>query len=121
MRITFMTKRILSVAAVALGVIVVPSLAAAGQDAAAVKRGQAVYAAQKCQGCHNIAGKGYKANPLTGVGTKLSAADIRSWITMPKAMATKTGAKGKPPMPDRYAKLPAADIDALVAYMQSLK
>ena len=121
MRITFMTKRILSVAAVALGVIVVPSLAAAGQDAAAVKRGQAVYAAQKCQGCHNIAGKGYKANPLTGVGTKLSADEIRSWITMPKAMATKTGAKGKPPMPDRYAKLPAADIDALVAYMQSLK
>ena len=118
MRITFMTKRILPVVAVALGVVVVPSPAAARQDA---KRGEEVYAAQKCQGCHNIAGKGYKANPLTGVGTKLSAADIRSWITMPKAMATKTGAKGKPPMPDRYAKLPAADIDALVAYMQSLK
>jgi hypothetical protein len=40
---------------------------------------------------------------------------------MPKAMATKTKATGKPPMPDRYAKLPAADIDALVAYMQTLK
>jgi hypothetical protein len=36
-------------------------------------------------------------------------------------MATKTKATGKPPMPDRYSKLPAADIDALVAYMQSLK
>jgi hypothetical protein len=36
-------------------------------------------------------------------------------------MTTKTNSQKKPPMPDRYAKLPAADIDALVAYMQSLK
>jgi mono/diheme cytochrome c family protein len=27
----------------------------------------------------------------------------------------------KPPMPAKYGKLPPADIDALVAYMQSLK
>jgi hypothetical protein len=27
----------------------------------------------------------------------------------------------KPPMPAKYGKLPAAEIDALVAYMQSLK
>jgi len=121
MRITFVTKRILMVVAVALGVVVAPSAAAAGQDAAAAKRGQAVYAAQKCQGCHNIAGKGYKANTLDGIAKKLSADDIRAWITMPKAMATKSGSKAKPPMPDRYAKLPAADIDALVAYMQTLK
>ena len=118
MPITFMTKKILPVVAVALGVVMAPSAAAAGQDA---KRGQEVYAAQKCQGCHNIAGKGYKENALDGVGKKLSADDIKAWITTPKAMATKTGAKGKPPMPDRYAKLPAADIDALVAYMQTLK
>lgn len=103
---------------VALGAVVAPSLAAAGQD---VKRGQEVYAAQKCQGCHNIAGKGYKTNTLDGVGKKLSAADIRTWITTPKAMATKSQSNAKPPMPERYAKLPAADIDALVAYMQSLK
>jgi mono/diheme cytochrome c family protein len=121
MSIIFVTKRTLAMAAVTLSAALMPTLAAAGQDAAAVKRGQQVYAAQKCQGCHNIAGKGYKANPLTGVGKKLSAGDIRAWIVTPKAMATKTGAKGKPPMPDRYAKLPAADIDGLVAYMQSLK
>jgi hypothetical protein len=36
-------------------------------------------------------------------------------------MATKSKATGKPPMADRYAKLPAADIDALVAYLQTLK
>ena len=121
MGITFVTKRIVPVAAIALGGLMAPLPAVAGQDAALVTKGQQVYAAQKCQGCHNIAGKGYKANPLTGVGKKLSADDIRAWIMTPKAMATKTGAKGKPPMPDRYAKLAHDDIDALVAYMQSLK
>ena len=118
MPIVFMTRRVLPVVALTLAVAMVPSLASAGQDA---KRGQEVYAAQKCQGCHAIGGKGYKANPLDGVGAKLSAADTRAWIVTPKDMATKAQSKAKPPMPDRYAKLPAADIDALVAYMQSLK
>ena len=113
-----MTTRLFPAAAVAVLAMLAPPSAAAGQDA---KRGEEVYAAQKCQGCHNIAGKGFKNNTLDGVGAKLSAADIKAWILTPKAMATKTGAKGKPPMPDRYAKLPAADVDALVAYMQTLK
>jgi mono/diheme cytochrome c family protein len=118
MPITLLTKRTLTVVAVTLSAALAPSLASAGQDA---KRGQEVYTAQKCQGCHNIGGQGYKANTLDGVGKKLSADDIRAWIVTPKAMATKTKATGKPPMPDRYAKLPPADINALVAYMQSLK
>ena len=87
----------------------------------AVKKGQEVYAAQKCSICHSIAGKGSKTNPLDGVGTKLSAADIRAWITDPMAMTAKTKSTKKPPMPAKYGKLPAAEIDALVAYMQSLK
>jgi mono/diheme cytochrome c family protein len=111
-------KRGVPVIALALVGVLMPTARASAQDA---KKGEEVYAAQKCQGCHAIGGKGYKANPLDGVGKKLSADDIRAWIVTPKAMATKTQSKAKPPMPDRYAKLPAADIDALVAYMQSLK
>lgn len=94
---------------------------AAAQDAAAVKKGQEVYAAQKCSVCHSIAGQGSKTNPLDGVGKKLSAADIRQWIVDPVGMTKKVGSTKKPPMPARWAKLPAADLDALVAYMQSLK
>jgi mono/diheme cytochrome c family protein len=94
---------------------------AAAQDAAAVKKGQEVYAAQKCSICHAIGGQGSKTNPLDGVGAKLSAADIRQWITDPTAMTAKVKSEKKPPMPNRWAKLPAADLDALVAYMQSLK
>jgi mono/diheme cytochrome c family protein len=95
--------------------------AAAAQDAAAIKKGQEVYAAQKCSVCHAIAGQGNKTNPLDGVGAKLSAADTRQWIVDPTAMTAKVKSTKKPPMPARWAKLPAADLDALVAYMQSLK
>jgi mono/diheme cytochrome c family protein len=71
--------------------------------------------------CHGIAGKGSKTNPLDGVGAKLSAEDIRQWITNPTEAAAKAKSTKKPPMPNKYGKLPAADIDGLVAYMQSLK
>ena len=96
----------------------VPAVARA-QDA--VKHGQKVYAAQKCSVCHSIAGTGGKSSPLDGVGAKLSADDIRQWIVDPVAMTAKTKSTKKPPMPKKWATLPAADLDALVAYMQSLK
>ena len=121
MSITFMTKKVLPGVAVAFAFAVIPSLAAAGQDAAQIKRGAGVYTAQKCQACHIVAGTGNKANPLDGVGAKLTSDQIREWLIHPKEMATKTQSKGKPPMPDKYMKLPPADLDALVAYLQSLK
>ena len=97
-----------------------PGIATA-QDADQVKKGQEVYTAQKCSMCHSIAGKGGKQSPLDGVGKKLSADDIKAWIVTPTEMTKKTKSTKKPPMPAKYGKLPAADIDAMVAYMQSLK
>jgi mono/diheme cytochrome c family protein len=108
--------RALTIAAV---LAVVPSATAWAQDA--VEKGKAVYAAQKCSMCHSIAGAGGKTSALDGVGKKLSEAEIRAWIVTPKEMEKKTKSTKKPVMPDRYSKLPAADIDALVAYMASLK
>lgn len=96
-------------------------VAAAGQDAAQIKKGEEVYAAQKCSMCHSIAGKGGKSSPLDGVGAKLSAEDIKQWITHPTEMTAKAKSTKKPPMPAKYGKLPAADLDALVAYLHSLK
>ena len=109
-------RRVMSMTVVAL-LAMVPSFAAA-QDAA---KGEQVYAAQKCSMCHQIAGKGNKASPLDGVGAKLSAEDIRQWITHPTEAAAKAKSTKKPPMPAKYGSLPAADLDALVAYMASLK
>ena len=88
--------------------------------AALIAKGQKVYEAQKCSVCHAIAGKGGKQNPLDGVGSKLSADETRLWITDPTAAAKKANSTKKPPMPNKY-KLPPAELDALVAYMQSLK
>ncbi len=94
---------------------------AAAQDEALITKGAQVYAAQKCQICHAIAGKGNKSNPLDGVGKKLSADDIKKWITHPAEMTAQAKSTKKPPMPAKYGTLPAADLDALVAYLASLK
>jgi mono/diheme cytochrome c family protein len=91
------------------------------QDEALIAKGKKVYDAQKCSMCHSIAGKGGKQSPLDGVGSKLSAEEIRQWIVDPIVMAKKVNSTKKPPMAKKYDKLPAGDIDALVAYMQSLK
>jgi mono/diheme cytochrome c family protein len=116
---TTLTKtRIIPAVALMVAGLTMPPLAA-GQDAA--KKGEAVYTAQKCSVCHQIAGKGNKNNPLDGVGAKLSAADTKKWIVSPTEMMAQSKSTKKPPMPNKYSSLPAGDIDALVAYMQSLK
>jgi mono/diheme cytochrome c family protein len=88
------------------------------QDAQ-VAKGEAAYTAQKCGLCHSIGDKGNKKGPLDGVGSRLSAADIRQWMTDAKAMTVKTNATRKPEM--KSYTLPKDDLDALVAYMLSLK
>jgi len=85
---------------------------------AQIEAGKKVYAAQKCQTCHSIEGVGSKLSPLDGVGSKLTAADIRLWLTDPAVMTAKL--KTKPKVPMKKYSLPDADLDALVAYMQSL-
>ena len=92
--------------------------AASAQDAK-VQAGQKVYDAQKCGMCHSIAGKGGK-NKLDGVGAKLNDAQIKEWIVAPADAAKKANSTAKPAM-KAYPSLAAADLDALVAYMKSLK
>ena len=94
--------------------------ALSGPASAQTDRGQQVFAAQKCSMCHAVAGKGNAKGPLDGVASKYSAADLKEWIVNPKGMTEKTKAMRKPAMRD-FSALPAADVDALVAYMQTLK
>lgn len=107
-------KRIAS-GAVLAAIIALPALTSA-QD---IEKGKAVYAANKCQTCHAVEGKGNKKFPLDGVGKKLSAGDISTWITDPKAMEAKLTEKPKIHM--KAYKLPDEDLKALVGYMASLK
>jgi mono/diheme cytochrome c family protein len=108
-------------AAVALVALAAMPGVATAQDAALAKQGQKIYTAQKCSTCHSVAGKGGKTSALDGVGAKLSAADIHQWIVNPTEMTAKAKSTKKPAMPNKYSKLPTADIDALVAYLQTLK
>jgi mono/diheme cytochrome c family protein len=90
------------------------------QDAKQVERGMKVYADQKCSVCHSIAGKGNPKGPLDDVGSRLSAEEIREWLVNPAEMTKKTKAARKPPM-KASPNLSKEDLDALVAYMLSLK
>lgn len=108
-------KRIASRAVVAAIIIGLPALTSA-QD---IEKGKAVYAANKCQTCHAVEGKGNKKFPLDGVGKKLSGEAITTWIIDPKAMESKLAEKPKIHM--KAYKLADADLQALVGYMQSLK
>jgi len=95
--------------------------AAASASAQDTATGAQVYTAQKCQVCHSIAGKGNAKGKLDDVGSKLTEAEIREWITDPVAMTAKHKADRKPPMQAKYGSLPKGDLDALVGYLASLK
>jgi mono/diheme cytochrome c family protein len=103
---------------IAAGIVFMSGVGQA-QDAL-VQKGQEAYVAQKCAMCHAVAGKGNVKGPLDKIGTKLKPEEMRLWITDAKTMAAKANAIRKPPMKD-YSALPKADVDALVAYLQTLK
>ena len=91
---------------------------AAAQDAV-IEKGKQVYTAQKCQVCHSIGTVGNKKGPLDDVGVRLKADEIRQWIVAAPEMTAKTKADRKPPMKSYV--LAKEDLDALVAYLMSLK
>jgi mono/diheme cytochrome c family protein len=93
--------------------------AVATVSAADAKRGEQVYTDQKCGLCHSIGDKGNKKGPLDGVAAKYSADELRLWIVDAKAMTAKTKAPRKPEMKNYV--LVKDDVDALVAFMQTLK
>lgn len=77
-------------------------------------RGDQVYADKKCALCHMIQGKGGKTGgDLSSIGTKRDAEWLKRFIMAPKAVIPN-------------AKMPpfkggADELDALVAYLSSLK
>jgi mono/diheme cytochrome c family protein len=89
-------------------------------QSAQMERGMKVFGESKCSMCHSIAGKGNAKGPLDNVGAKHSAAEIRQWITEPQVMREKAPSERKPLM-KAYTAMPKDDLDALVAYLQTLK
>jgi mono/diheme cytochrome c family protein len=104
-------------------VIYLAILSVAGAASAAAKdakdQGEKVFVAQKCALCHSIDGKGNPKGPMEEAVSKLSADEIRAWITDAKGMTAKTKATRKPPM--KEFTLPKEDVDALVVYLSAMK
>jgi mono/diheme cytochrome c family protein len=102
------------------GVVVGVALAAtAGAQDAKVAQGEKLFVDQKCTLCHSVGDKGNKKGPLDGVASKLKADEIREWIVDAKGMTAKTKPTRKPDM--KAYTLPKDDVDALVAYLSTLK
>ncbi len=95
----------------------------AAQDAKQIADGKKIYGAKDCVKCHMIAGKGNKIGKLDGVASKIDAAEIRKWLTQPAEMekTLEKAPKVKMSSKMKLMKLGPADIDALVAYMETLK
>ncbi len=101
-------------------VMVVLAVAAGNAFAQDAVRGKQVYTDSKCSVCHAVGAVGNKKGPLDEVGSKLTGADIRQWITNAPAMAAKAKADRKPAM-KAYPNLTKEEVDSLVAYLQTLK
>jgi mono/diheme cytochrome c family protein len=97
-------------------------VSAQAPDAAKVALGKKTFEDTKCSKCHGQDGRSPKDPKLSlveGPITKLSAVDIRKWIVSPAEMTAKLPRKPKEAM--KKFDLTDPQIDALVAYVQSLK
>jgi len=93
-------------------------------DPAKAAAGQKVFETQKCGTCHAVKeGEKKPAGSLVGVSQKMSDADIKKWLTDTAAMEAKLPKKPAMSMATfmKTHKLADADVDALVAYMKTLK
>lgn len=98
------------------------SAAAAATETSAEprQRGAAVYQAQHCVRCHALAGKGNRLRPLDDVGARLDAAAIRERVTASPAVQDRFDKRALTAK-QKFAKLPAADLDALILFLTAQK
>ena len=111
------TRRRSGKGAALVSAVLLSTVTASAQD---IATGVRVYEEERCALCHSIGDDGNKRGPLDGVGSRLSAEDIERWMLVPDEMTEETGAKRRPYMP-AYPDLSAEELEALVAYMLSLK
>lgn len=97
-----------------------PAIAATVLANASAREGRRIYLEQACSRCHSIAGAGSPRVPLDGVGERLSAQELHDWIVGADAVKDELSQRTQAAKRD-YAALPAAQIDALVAYLQEAK
>lgn len=97
-----------------------PPAAPATAPSGVAEAGRAVFEAQGCAMCHAVAGKGNPRSPLDGVGARHDAAVLRDWTLATGSAEAALSTRAKVVKED-YRELPLAELDALIAYLQSLR
>jgi mono/diheme cytochrome c family protein len=100
-------------------VVLASSVTIGAQDAKQVAAGKKVYDTYNCQKCHSVGGVGSKVSPLDGVAAKLTADDIHKWLVTPDEMTAKL--KKKPKVKMKTQDYKPGEVDALMAYLATLK
>ena len=98
--------------------------ATSGQDPdeeAQIEAGRRVYEREKCATCHQIAKRGNSRYPLDGVAVRLTEDRLRRWLTHPAEMEAALPRMPALRMSVMNYRLNARDVEALVAYLQTLK
>ena len=117
--------RIVSTCAATLVGLALTATVAGAQapDAAKIAAGKKLFNTTDppCTKCHGAEGKGKKEKEtlLDGVSARISPAEIRQWIMDPETMTAKLPKQPKVAM--KPVKLTDPEVDALVAYLLSLK
>jgi len=96
-----------------------PASEAMARDPQVVAHGRQVFEEQNCMRCHSVGGEGSPRSPLDHSAATLDAAQLRAFTVGSESVADALGRRtlaAKQP----YQQLPAEDLDALVAYLQSL-
>lgn len=92
------------------------------QDAPSqAETGRRIYERAKCATCHQIAKRGNSRYPLDGVASRLAARDLRRWLTEPAKMEAALPRMPALRMSTMKYRFDEAELDALVAYLQTLK
>ena len=83
--------------------------------------GRKVYEREKCATCHQIAKQGNSRYPLDGVANRLTPEQLRRWLTHPADMEAALPRMPALRMSTMKYRLNRQELDALVAYLETLK
>lgn len=109
-----MRRRTSIVAAIGLAAIGA-GCASAANDSALAARGQQLFLAQGCHGCHNVGAAGSRdvGADLSRIGARRSRSDLERWLRDPAAQ--------KPTAHMPRIAMTNPDVQALAAYLASLR
>jgi mono/diheme cytochrome c family protein len=97
-----------------------PVVAVRPVDEAEAARGRALFADVGCLRCHAVAGQGNPRSPLDGIGARHMPDAIQARMVGAPSVADdmpRSVVRAK----ERFTELPEADLEALTAYLSSLR